>query len=335
MKGDYIKMAKTLWEIVGKDATAKYTIKRIQRYVHELCRKYNMRQEYEDSIVQSISDLAAYTFRAKLSGENIDPELVLSHIKGPIAQSLIAGVASVNGSYNLIAELLDKIDESDVENVESVLSNIGMSDTSRYLMTLREILLHIKVGTAIESNISSKESDDIPYAEEFVADGGELQESPKSSTSFSVRENMSDDEDEQFVQNLPKRFFNKNLSTPQDAIEFIDTFRKTTEDVMKFTELQKTKRAEIRAATKVRIKEIDVMRDVIMEYLDKTFDERSRIFSKEFEWVDRALDEGNTELLALHLGHITELAKSSPFKALADIGNVKKQLTNKDAVFDI
>ena len=60
-----------------------------------------------------------------------------------------------------------------------------------------------------------------------------------------------------------------------------------------------------------------------------------RIFSKEFEWVDRALDEGNTELLALHLGHITELAKSSPFKALADIGNVKKQLTNKDAVFDI
>ena len=334
MKGDYIKIAKTLWEIVGKDATAKYTIKRIQWYVHELCRKYNMRQEYEDSIVQSFSDLATYTVRAKLSRENIDSELVLTHIKGPIAQSLIVGVTSVNGSDNLIAELLGKIDELDFENVESVLSNIGMTDTSRYLMTLREILHHIKVGTAVESNVSSKESDDIPYAEEYVVDG-EPQESPQSSTSFSVRDNMSDDEDEQFVQNLPKRFFNKSLSTPQDAIDFINTFRETTEDVMKFTELQKTKRAEIRAATKVRLKEIDAMRDVIMEYLDKTFDERSRIFSKEFEWVDRALDEGNTELLALHLGHITELAKSSPFKALADIGNVKKQLTNKDAVFDI
>ena len=103
-----------------------------------------------------------------------------------------------------------------------------------------------------------------------------------------------------------------------------------------FTELQKTKREQIRKQAEIRIKEIDSMRDLIMTYLDKTFDERSKIFAKQFECVDKALAAGDMNLLSISLNSITDLAKSSPFKALADIKNVQKQLSSEvSTTFDI
>ncbi len=67
----------------------------------------------------------------------------------------------------------------------------------------------------------------------------------------------------------------------------------------------------------------------------KTFDERSAIFSKQFEVVDEALRTGNTEMLALSLQSINALAAQSPFKSLADIGQVKQALTAGDTEWDI
>ena len=48
-----------------------------------------------------------------------------------------------------------------------------------------------------------------------------------------------------------------------------------------------------------------------------------------------ALMTGNTEELAISLQSINDLAKSSPFKALADIGNVQRALTQEGSTFDI
>ena len=77
------------------------------------------------------------------------------------------------------------------------------------------------------------------------------------------------------------------------------------------------------------------MRDLLMSYLDRTFDERRRIFAKQFECVDKALVDGDMNMLAISLNNITDLAKSSPFKALADFSSVKKQLGQKNTTFDI
>ena len=65
--------------------------------------------------------------------------------------------------------------------------------------------------------------------------------------------------------------------------------------------------------------------DLISQYLDKTFDERERIFQKEFECVDIALNTGNIDMLSISLNSITQ---SSPFKALSDISSVKKMLAS-------
>ena len=67
-----------------------------------------------------------------------------------------------------------------------------------------------------------------------------------------------------------------------------------------------------------------------MEYLDRSFDERAENFRSLFCVVDRALTAGNNEQLALALNSITEIAKSSPFKDLANLASVRAALDDPD-----
>ena len=90
----------------------------------------------------------------------------------------------------------------------------------------------------------------------------------------------NEDNDEKWLKNIQK-----GLKSPADVLSLIQTLSKTAEEVKKFTEVQKTKRAEIRAQAEVRIREIDSMRDLLMSYLDRTFDERRRIFAKQFTQI--------------------------------------------------
>lgn len=63
-----------------------------------------------------------------------------------------------------------------------------------------------------------------------------------------------------------------------------------------------------------------------MAYLNRSFDERSENFRFLFSVVDQAITAGNNEQLALALHSITEIAKSSPFKDLANLASVRAAL---------
>ncbi|AFY32393.1 hypothetical protein [Calothrix sp. PCC 7507] len=63
-----------------------------------------------------------------------------------------------------------------------------------------------------------------------------------------------------------------------------------------------------------------------MAYLDQSFDERAKNFRALFAVVDSAIASGNNEQLALTLNSITEIAKSSPFKELANLATVRAAL---------
>ncbi|MBW4602487.1 MAG: hypothetical protein KME29_23705 [Calothrix sp. FI2-JRJ7] len=67
-----------------------------------------------------------------------------------------------------------------------------------------------------------------------------------------------------------------------------------------------------------------------MGYLDRSFDERAKNFHALFTIVDSAIASGNNEQLAFTLNSITELAKSSPFKDLANLNNVRAALDDPD-----
>ena len=142
-------------------------------------------------------------------------------------------------------------------------------------------------------------------------------------------------------------FFEDNLGTlldtakttdprnPEEVMAAISTLAQVSNETIKYVAEQETKREEIRAERDVAIARINAMSDSIKLYLEKTFDERSAIFSKQFEAVDEALRTGNTEMLALTLNSINSLAASSPFKNLADIGQVQQALTDGNTEWDI
>ncbi len=99
-------------------------------------------------------------------------------------------------------------------------------------------------------------------------------------------------------------------------------------DYLKIAQEERTKRQEITAWEKATIADINAQRDVLIEYLELSFDERAKNFRQLFNVVDKAIDNGDNEELALALHSITELAKSSPFKDLANLTSVKAALND-------
>ncbi|MDM9380561.1 hypothetical protein QUB80_07560 [Chlorogloeopsis sp. ULAP01] len=97
-------------------------------------------------------------------------------------------------------------------------------------------------------------------------------------------------------------------------------------DYLKIAEQEQTKRREIEAWEKEIITRINAQQELLMAYLDRSFDERAENFRALFAVVDSAIASGNNEQLALTLNSITEMAKSSPFKELANLASVRAAL---------
>ncbi|AVH71386.1 hypothetical protein [Nostoc sp. 'Lobaria pulmonaria (5183) cyanobiont'] len=95
-------------------------------------------------------------------------------------------------------------------------------------------------------------------------------------------------------------------------------------------EQEKTKRRGIEAWEKETITKINAQRELLIAYLDRSFDERAENFRALFAVVDNAIASGNNEQLALTLNSITEIAKSSPFKDLANLASVRAALDDPD-----
>jgi len=125
------------------------------------------------------------------------------------------------------------------------------------------------------------------------------------------------------------------FTDPKAVANALAALTEVANDTVKYVAEQETKQEEIRAQRDVAIAKINATTACIKEYLDKTFDERSNIFAKQFECVDVALRTGNNEMLAMSLNSINSLAASSPFKNLADIDHVQQALGDGDTEWDI
>ena len=127
----------------------------------------------------------------------------------------------------------------------------------------------------------------------------------------------------------------RNIKNPEEVLKALYTLQVVANDTIKYAEMQETKRVEINAQKEVAIEKIKTIGDAIKTYLEKTFDERGSIFAKQFEVVDAALKNGNLEMLAMSLNSINNLAAQSPFKALADMASVQKNLLETNTEWDI
>jgi len=106
-------------------------------------------------------------------------------------------------------------------------------------------------------------------------------------------------------------------------------------EYLKIAEEEKTKRCSIEAWEKVTLAEIEAKRDFLIGYLERSFDERAKNFKLLFQTVDKAMLSGNNQQLAIALNAIVDLAKSNPFKDLADLSTVKAALDDPDHVWKL
>ena len=128
----------------------------------------------------------------------------------------------------------------------------------------------------------------------------------------------------------------KNVASgnPTEAISALNSLVSIVGDVAKFTEVQKTKRRGIDAQRDVIVSCIQSQEKIILDYLEKSFDERKENFAKLFAVIDDAVAKNNMEQLAMGLDSINKLAASSPFKALTCMESTQKALLDKKHIWD-
>lgn len=153
-----------------------------------------------------------------------------------------------------------------------------------------------------------------------------------SSENIVLHENMTEEEENAFLEQQQKKLTHLPTGSPKEVMETIRALGEAASDAIKFCELQETKREGIRAQRDLMIERIDRTADLIKDYLDKTFDERRYQFDKYFTMIDRAIETGDQNLLALSLQNINQLSASSPFKDLKTIGDA---INNPNTEWDI
>lgn len=118
------------------------------------------------------------------------------------------------------------------------------------------------------------------------------------------------------------------LEVVQAMVEYADRW---------VAEVQRAKsdRAAIAAWESVQTKKIRAQEMVLLKALDLTFDERRENFRRLFDGLDTAMAAGDAAQAASVLESITELAKESPFKELANLEIIVAELKRPDQVWDV
>jgi len=98
---------------------------------------------------------------------------------------------------------------------------------------------------------------------------------------------------------------------------------------MKAIAEERTKQVTIVSQTQVQVEQIRATKELLLTYLDRSFDERKANFQSLFNALDRAILEDNPEVAASTLGAVVALAQSSPFKDLQDFSSTQAALRER------
>lgn len=125
------------------------------------------------------------------------------------------------------------------------------------------------------------------------------------------------------------------LGAVVDPTQVLQMVVEVASDWVKEVQHAKTERADIAAWEQVQTEQIRAQRDVLLKALDLTFDERRENFRRMFDGLDRAMDAGDASQAASLLESITDLARTSPFKELANVQIIASELKRPDRVWDV
>lgn len=123
------------------------------------------------------------------------------------------------------------------------------------------------------------------------------------------------------------------VANPDVTNVFKNIYNNTLESI-KFCEEQRTKRARIKADSKQKIEQLHAQRDFLLNYLNKTFDERKTQFDNYFKALDKAIEANNPQMMALCLNNISNLALSCPFRPLIEAQKQYSELAAGNGLLD-
>ncbi|HIW21159.1 MAG TPA: hypothetical protein H9887_03965 [Candidatus Dorea intestinavium] len=193
----------------------------------------------------------------------------------------------------------------------------------------------------VDDGIKSFQDAAINKADNFMNSKNNIKDITSSSSNNHVQKNKEqvevkaeNDFDNQVRKDLVGTVKSIAAGNPAEAAQVLKRFIEVAGDVAKFTEQQKTVRKDIEAKRDSDIARIQAQKEIIMIYLEKSFDERKENFSKLFQVIDHAIANNNMQQLAMGLDSINQLAASSPFKALATLESTKEAINDKNHIWD-
>lgn len=333
---NWSKIGISTWNSVGtKTVKSVFTIAS-KKLTKELADKAEITAEQTQDITDALADCINYMITQKVNHQHVD-NIYLSEMLQSNLIPAIANIASNNPKgrevVQMISSYVSDITTNDI--TVTIMEQFADNEILEHLQFTADQIAALNVADELteESIVLSNDTTEEDITENTQVET--IEETEVTEAISCVKEDMTAEEDEQFVNYV---FGNTQLdfSSSQAAAESFEKFITIAGEVAKFTELQETKRTQIRSNADVAIKKVEAMREVLQEYLTKSFDERGAIFAKHFEVVDSALINGDTAMLSAGLNAINELAASSPFKALADFNSVQQMLlTDNETEFDI
>ncbi|TVS19721.1 MAG: hypothetical protein EA417_00120 [Gammaproteobacteria bacterium] len=114
-----------------------------------------------------------------------------------------------------------------------------------------------------------------------------------------------------------------------DARAVLDQMVAAVQQWQHTVETEHTKRTAITAHEQKWLAAIETDRQVLLTYLDRSFDERADNFCRLFDSLDQAMTTETTQVGDI-LSAITTLAMTNPFSELRDVATVTANLHDKD-----
>jgi hypothetical protein len=151
-----------------------------------------------------------------------------------------------------------------------------------------DTIVSISEKLGIKDKIMSNKTVDEECTEvEVIEEEVETGEVNSLETMRSIREEVeADDSFSESLTTLEEAAsiaFDGRITNPQEVSNALQTLASVAVETIKYSEEQETKREEIRARRDVAIAQVSAMRDAVQLYLEKSFDERSVLFAKQFE----------------------------------------------------
>jgi hypothetical protein len=124
------------------------------------------------------------------------------------------------------------------------------------------------------------------------------------------------------------------LENPDAVARVVEGLR-VAADAVREIAVQRTEQERLQMNAQVEIERVHAIRDVMLSYLDRSFDERRQNFDALFTRLDVAMAQGDVDVVAKTLDAVVDLAKTSPFKDLADVAKARAALRDKSVEWEL